>query len=150
MKLMSALAVSAAIAVPAAAVTPARPFTPGLWETKATVNSVEGAGAMGLIAKMMRGKTTTVQSCITAEDAARGPQEMLKQNKSCTFTHYSMIGSQVNAEMVCQRGNETMTVVTTGTFTPTEYSGTSQMSSNSGSEMRISSTSTGKLIGSCK
>lgn len=129
----------------------ATPVQPGEWETKVTIDAVDMPGAPPMVANMMRGRTTTVKHCITAADAAKGPQEMLKSNKSCTFTRYSMAGGKLSSEMVCKQGGSTMTATSTGSFTPTSFTGTGKAVTTGGAmPMTMSSTTVGRRIGDCK
>ena len=84
---------------------------PGRWEIAITINSVEMKGVPPGIAKMMIGKTTRVRHCITPEAAARGPQDLLKSDKSCVFTRYSMVGGRLDSAMSCRQGGGTMTLL---------------------------------------
>ena len=118
--------------------------------TSATINSVVMPGAPAGVVKMMTGRTTTVKHCITPAEASRGPQEMLKQSKSCSFTHYAMTSGRLSSTMVCKQGGGTMTATTTGTFTPTAFSASSRMvTTGGGMPMTMTSTSTGRRIGDC-
>ena len=124
--------------------------TPGLWEIAVTINSADMPGAPAAIAKMMVGKTVTVKHCITPEDAARGPQDMLKSDKSCVFTKYSMAGGKLNSEMTCTRGGSTVTAVSSGSFTPTSFTATGRSTVSGQMPMTTNATTVGKRIGDCK
>ena len=123
---------------------------PGQWETKVTINTVDMPGAPPTVANMMRGKTTTIRHCMTAEEAAKGPQEMMKNNKACTFTRYSMTGGKLSSEMVCKQGNSTTTATTAGTFTPTSFNATGKTVTTGGSmPVTMTSTTSGQRVGAC-
>ena len=139
-----------AASVPAVALAQGVGVTPGQWETTVTINSVNMPGQPAMIANMMTGKTTKVKHCITPEEAARGPQDMLKSNKACNFTRFSMVGGKMNSEMTCKMGANTMTAVTTGSFTPTGYTSTARTVQTGAMPMTMTSSSTGRLIGPCK
>ena len=141
---MTLLATSAVVLAQGAGV------TPGKWEIAVTINSVTMPGQPDEIARMMTGKTTKVTHCITPEEAARGPQDMLKSSKECKFTKYSMVGGKLSSEMVCQMGSGTMTAVSSGSFSPTGFTTTGRSVTTGAMSMTMTSTSVGRLLGPCK
>ena len=143
---LSAFAVAAGAGV---ALAQASGIQPGQWETTVTIDSMEMPGAPAGIAKMMVGKTTRVTHCMTAEEAARGPQEMLKSNKSCTFTRYSMAGGRIDSEMTCKQGAQTTIAVSTGSFTPTSFTAKGRMVSTGQMATTMTMTSVGRRVGDC-
>lgn len=139
------------LAVPGLALAQSSPVTPGQWDIAVTINTVEAPGAPPFIARMMQGKTTRVKHCITAADAARGPQDMLKSSKTCTFTKYSMANGRLDSAMTCTSGGQTTTSTSTGSFTPTSFSAQGRSVTSGGSmPMTVTSTTSGKLVGACK
>ena len=139
------------LAVPALALAQSSGITPGQWEYAVTMTSIDAPGAPAFIAKMMQGKTTRVKHCITPADAARGPQDLMKSNKSCTFTKYSMANGKLSSEMVCVNGGQTTTSVSSGNFTPTSFTSQGRSVTTGGSmPMTVTTTAAGKLIGPCK
>lgn len=141
----------ALLAVPALALAQSSGVTPGQWETAVTINTVDAPGAPAFIAKMMAGKTTRVKHCITAADAARGPQDMLKQSKTCTFTRYSMANGKLSSEISCVNGGQTTVSTSTGSFTPTSFTAQGRSVTTGGSmPMTVTTTATGRLVGPCK
>ena len=123
---------------------------PGQWETTLKIQSMTMEGAPPQVAAMMRGHTTTVRSCLTAADAAKGPQELLKTNKSCSFTRYDMAGGRLSTEMVCRQGGSTTTATSTGSYTPTSMTAQSHVVGTGRMAMNMTSTVTGRRIGDCK
>ena len=123
---------------------------PGQWEIAVTINSADMPGAPPAIAKMMVGRTTRIKHCITPEDAARGPQDMLKSDKNCIFTKYSMVGGKLNSEMTCTRGGTTTTAVSTGTFTPTSFTANGRSTVSGQMPVTMTATTVGKRVGDCK
>ncbi len=136
-----------ALALPAQA---APGIQPGEWEIAVTINSVDMPGAPAGVANMMRGKTTTIRHCITPADAARGPQDMMKSDRTCTFTRYSMTGGQLSSEMTCVRRNMTITATSSGSFTPVSFTATGRSVATGGMTMTTTSTTTGRRVGDCK
>lgn len=128
----------------------AGPIQPGQWEIAVTVDSADMPGAPPAVAKMMVGRTTRLQQCVTPEDAARGPQDMLNSDKNCTFTKYSMAGGKLNSEMTCKRGGSTVTATSTGSFTPTSFTATGRSVVSGQMPMTMTATTSGKRVGDCK
>lgn len=127
---------------------------PGQWEASSTINSIDMPGAPPQVAQMMKsqmsgGKKTRMTYCITPQQAAQGPQEMLKQNPSCRFTKYSMKGGMISTEMSCAQNGGTMTARASGSYTPTSFNVTSNAVMSGQMSMRLSSTSVGRRIGPC-
>ena len=137
--------------LPALALAQSSGVTPGQWETAVTINTVEAPGAPPVLAKMMQGKTTRVKHCITAADAARGPQDMLKSSKTCTFTRYSMANGKLSSQITCANGGQTTVSTSTGSFTPTSFTSQGRSVTTGGSmPMTVTTTATGRLVGPCK
>jgi hypothetical protein len=139
-----------ACALPLAAQAQGTGIEPGAWEVAVTITSLDMPSAPPAIANMLRGRTTKVSHCLTPEEAARGPQDMLKTNKSCAFTRYSMTRGQLSSEMVCQQAGSQITAVSTGSFTPTSFSATGQSVSTGSMPMTMTSTSVGQRVGDFK
>lgn len=122
---------------------------PGQWEATVTIQSMSMPGAPPQVAAMMKGKATRQSYCITKEQAAKGPQEMLKQNPSCRFTKYSMSGGVISTAMTCSQNGGTMTVQANGTYTPTSFNMSSTALMSGRMSMRMTSTSSGRRVGPC-
>ncbi len=123
---------------------------PGKWEIVTTVQSVDMPGAPPFVATMMKGKPVKVSQCVTPEQAANGPQEMLKINKQCRFTRYSMAGGKLDSVVVCQQGGGTMTATSSGSFTATGFSTNGRTVMTGPHAMTLTATSVGRRIGECK
>lgn len=124
--------------------------TPGKWEIVTTVNSVDMPGAPPFVANMMKGKPIKVSHCLTPEEAARGPQDMMKARKECTFTRYSMAGGKLDSVMVCQQGGGTMTATSSGSFTPTSFTSSARTVMTGAQQMTMTATAVGTRVGDCK
>lgn len=122
---------------------------PGQWESTVTIHSIDMPGAPPEVAKMMKGKTTMQKYCISPEQAAKGPREMLKQNPSCRFTRYAMAGGKLDTAMTCNQDGGTMTAQASGSYTPTSFNLTSTAVMSGKMAMTMRSTSTGRRLGSC-
>jgi hypothetical protein len=127
--------------------------TPGQWQTTVKVTSMEMPGAPPQVAEMMKksaaGGAHTVSHCVTPQQAAQGPREMIKQNKSCKFNKFSMSGGKFSTEMTCLQEGGTMTVRSAGSYGPNSFKATSAMTMSG--RMRMASTSevTGRRLGPC-
>ncbi len=145
-----AFAVTIGALIAGAAFGQAAGVQPGKWEIAVTVNSMEMPGLPAGIAKMMVGKTTRIKHCITPADAARGPQDLLKAGKACTFSKYSLVGGKMNSEFTCTSGGQVTTTVSSGRFAPTEFTATGRAVATGSTPMTMTSTSVGRRIGDCK
>jgi hypothetical protein len=146
MRRSSGLAFIAAITLSTAA---QAQIEPGQWEATVTVQSMSMPGAPPQVAAMMKGKATRQSYCITKEQAAKGPQEMLKQNPSCHFTRYSMNGGVISTAMTCSQNGGTMTVQANGQYTATSFNVSSTAVMSGKMSMRMTSTSSGRRVGPC-
>jgi len=121
----------------------------GQWEVVTTVEQVTMPGAPPAVAQMMKGKPITVRHCITPEQAARGPRDMLKNDKSCTVKSYAMTGNRLTSEIVCKQGGNTMTATSSGTFTPTGYTLRGKTVMTGQQAMTMTTSAVGRRIGAC-
>ena len=145
------MAIGLAGAIGGVALAQATGVQPGMWEYAVTINTVDAPGAPAFIANMMRGKTTKIKHCLTAEEASQGPQEVMKTTKSCSFTKYSLVGSQMNTQMTCAQGGSTTVSTSSGTITPTSFTATGKSVTTGGAmPMTVTTSSTGHRIGECK
>ena len=123
---------------------------PGQWEMISTTKSVEMPNAPPQVARMMEGRSSTLRRCITSEQAAaNGLREMVKANKSCTLSHFTMSGGKYDAEMTCSQSGGTMMASTTGTYTPTTMSSTSRIMIKGPTPMTMTNSVVGKRVGAC-
>jgi len=122
---------------------------PGQWEVTSNVVSADIPGAPPRAAEAMR-KPHVMRSCVTPEQAARGPLAVTKESSNCRITRRAMGGGKMSAEMVChQPGGGTMTATTSGSFTPVSFAMTTRMVMTGAQAMSVTSTATGKRVGAC-
>ncbi len=129
--------------------------TPGQWETVVTIKSMEMPDAPPQVAQMMKsrmagGKPTRTTYCVTAEQAAKGPQEMLKQNPSCRFTKFSMAGGRISTEMSCKQEGGTMTARSSGTYTAKAFNVNANVVMSGQMSMTMASSNVGRWLGPCR
>ena len=128
----------------------AQSVQPGNWEIVTTVESIELPGAPAGIAAMMKGRPLKVSHCVTPEEAARGPQDMIKARKECQFARYSMTGGKLSSEMTCKQGGSSMTTTVDGSFTATSFTTSGRTVATGGRPMTMTATTVGHRIGDCR
>ena len=126
---------------------------PGQWETTVKVTKMDMPGAPPQMADAMKrsmaGAPRTFSHCVTPEQAAKGPQEMVKENKSCQMKNFSMAGGHYTAEMTCAQNGEATTVKSSGSYSPTSYSATSTMTMSGRMHMSTTNEVSGRWVGPC-
>lgn len=133
-----------------AAAGPTLPIKPGKWETTATIDDASMPGMPAFLVKRMIGHSTTIQQCITPEQAADGPRAVIENTKGkCHYTSFNAAGGKFNAVLECVAGSGTMTSTATGTYTATTLETTSSGTATGHAAMTTKSHSVGHLIGPC-
>lgn len=123
----------------------ATPILPGKWVTTTTVLAASMPGAPPQVTAMMKGRPTTVTSCITPADAANGPRTLAeKSNGRCSYTQFSMAAGRLNTAMSCKGG---MTARSAGSYTPTSLSLDGTMTGAGG--MIVKMHTEGRRVGAC-
>lgn len=117
---------------------------PGLWEITTQITDFGMAGAPPGLAGMMK-KPHSMRQCVTPQQAAQGPGDMLKRDGSCKIGHYTLAGGTLDADVTC-RG---MHMVEHGSFTPTSFTVQSHAEDGGNGGMTMASTITARLVGSC-
>jgi hypothetical protein len=73
-------------------------------------------------------KPRTIISCVTPEQASKGPGDMLKMaNASCTATTSTFAGGRIALAMSCKLKNGTLSIKTTGNYSPTQVTTDSEV-----------------------
>ena len=123
---------------------------PGQWDIAVTTDSIEMPGMPAGAANAMRGKAMHIQHCITPADALKGPQEMLKSDKSCAFGKITTTGNVVHADIICKpAGGGMMHSVSDSTYTPTGFTAHGRTVMTGPTTMTVVATTVGKRIGPC-
>lgn len=101
--------------------TPPPKLEPEKWEVKMQASDLKMANMPKGIPANPPVRTSSV--CLTREQAAKGPAEMLQQaGADCTVTSSNFAGGKIETELTCKMpGNTTMHSKSTGTFTPTSF-----------------------------
>jgi len=153
---------NASVADVAAATRDAVKLQPGKWETSITILSLEGPGLPPNMAAAMKQRMAgqKVETCLTPEQAARPPQDMLGAAKNCTYETFEMSGGKLSGTLVCRNapgmpGGE-MHATMSGNFASTSYDVTSDttmsmpaMPGRPAGDVTSKTQVTGKRIGDC-
>jgi len=141
-------------------------ITPGEWENSVTILDVkldesklppEARGMVGPMLQSMVGKVNGTKSCITPEEAAKPDASFMSGNEdaNCSYQRFDMSGGKMDIAMTCepekgQRGGAAE-ITMTGTYSPTSYDMTMDMTADAGEigPMTIKANSKGKRIGEC-
>ncbi len=109
---------------------------PGEWETTSEIVDVTMENApQGMPPGMMdtmKGRKTTVKTCLTPEQAEKPNADFLTAQKgsNCTYSGFEMAGGTIKGNVSCtggQGGNAT--VAMTGIYTPASYTMTMDVTS---------------------
>ncbi|MEO9129881.1 MAG: DUF3617 domain-containing protein [Sphingomonas sp.] len=154
---------NASVGEVAAATQDAVKLEPGKWETSITILSLEGPGLPPNMATAMkdRMKGQKVETCLTPEQAAKPPQDMLGAAKNCTYEKFEMGGGKMSGTLVCKNapgmpGGE-MRATMSGNFASTNYNITSESTMSmpampgapAGGVMTSKTQVVGKRLGAC-
>ncbi len=107
---------------------------PGEWETSSSIRMQTMPNMPPQVAEMMRnrmGKPIVVRSCITPEEAARGP-ETRSPDKKCKLINISYEAGRMTSEMQCNHDGAVTRIKMQGSYSPTSYEMDGQMSSSGG------------------
>ena len=155
----SVQAENASVAEVAAATKDAVKLEPGKWETTVKILSIEGPGITPATAGAMKQQTQKAETCLTPEQAAKPPQDMLGAAKNCMYEKYEMGGGTMSGTLVCKGmpgmpAGEMRTSMS-GKFASTSYELTSETTVNmpggptGNGKMTSKSQVTGKRLGAC-
>lgn len=122
---------------------------PGKWEVKVKVSDLKMPSMPNAPSAPPEVSTTT---CITPEQAEKGPGDFLKQAKmDCTATTSSFAGGRISAEMACKMpgGNGEMKSKTTGSYSSTSMTTDAEMTMTGAVAMSQKVHTEAKRIGEC-
>jgi hypothetical protein len=127
---------------------------PGEWEVTMAIRSTEMSGMpAGMPAPNI--PPTTMRSCVTPEQVARGNAAFLsggahRPGFDCDYSRVTIAGGRIQGTSTCTGPNLQSTVTLDGSFTPTSYEMDEQMQSTvHGHAMRSTNHLTGRRIGDC-
>lgn len=122
---------------------------PGEWEVKMQVSDMKMPSMPNAPAAP---PAMTTKTCITPEQAAKGPGDFIKQAKlDCTATTSNFAGGTITAEMTCKMpgGKGEMHSKTTGSYTPTSMTTDAEVSMTGAMTMSQKMHTEAKRIGEC-
>jgi hypothetical protein len=128
----------------------------GQWEATNEILSANAPGMPEGMLKQMVGQKTTVQNCITPEQAAKPSANFLaaQENSNCTYQDWSMDGGRMTGTMTCEGGEMPGKMVMTmdGRYGSTSYDMNMDMQTTglpNNMSMVIKARTTGKRVGDC-
>ena len=129
---------------------------PGQWEATNEIVSATAPGMPEGVLKQMVGQKTTVQNCITPEQAARPSANFLaaQENSNCTYQDWSMDGGRMTGTMTCEGGEMPgkMVMKMDGNYGSTRYDMNMDMNTTglpNNMSMTIKARTTGRRVGDC-
>ena len=129
---------------------------PGQWEATNEIVSATAPGMPPDMLKQMVGNKTTVNNCITPEQAARPSANFLaaQENSNCTYQDWSMDGGRMTGTMTCEGGQMPgkMVMKMNGNYGSTSYDMNMDMQTTglpNNMSMNIKARTTGRRIGDC-
>jgi hypothetical protein len=122
---------------------------PGKWETKIEVTELKMSGMpAGMTVPKPAPMTTT--TCMTPEQASKGPGDLLKQaNADCTVNSSTYAGGKIAMDMNCKLPTGTMAMKTTGTYTATSMASDAEVSMTGKTSMTQKVHSEAHRVGEC-
>jgi hypothetical protein len=123
---------------------------PGKWQTTIEITDLKIANAPAGMPAMPKPAPTTVTTCMTPEQASKGPGELLKNAKAdCSMTRNVYEGGKMDVAMTCKLPTGTMSSKTTGTYSPTEMTSDAEVEMTGKMSMTEKVHTSAKRIGEC-
>ena len=129
---------------------------PGQWEATNEIVSASAPGMPEGVLQQMVGQKTTVQNCITPEQAAKPSANFLaaQENSNCTYQDWSMNRGRMTGTMTCEGGEMPGKMVMTmdGKYGSTSYDMNMSMETTGlpdNMSMTIKARTSGKRVGDC-
>ena len=130
---------------------------PGQWQNMVQVldMDIQGEGMTPAISARMKQAMAsrppeTVKSCLTPEDAAKGPAALMAGKMHCNFTKSEIAGGHSSTAMTCDLPTGRLSSTGEGVYTPTSYSVESHGSLTGGKmSMTMHTRTSGEWLGQC-
>lgn len=127
---------------------------PGKWENKVEILDMEMPGAPPQMAAAIRKgmasrQPEAVTSCLSPEDAAKGPANAMLDKAHCSFTKADTGGGHISTAMTCNMPNGTLSTQGEGVYTPTSYTVEGHGSLTGRMSMTMHTRTAGKWLGEC-
>jgi len=130
---------------------------PGQWQATNEILSASAPGLPKGALDQMIGHKTTIENCVTPEQAERPSANFLaaQKNSDCTYQDFSMEGGRVTGTMSCKGGQApgTMVMKMDGRYDARSYDLNMEMIASEmpqGMSMNLKARTTGRRIGECK
>lgn len=122
---------------------------PGKWETRMEVTDIKMSGMpAGMTVPKPAPMTTT--TCMTPEQASKGPGDLLKRaDTDCTINSSTYAGGKIAMDMNCKMPTGAMAMKTTGTYTPTSMVTDAEVSMTGKTSMTQKVHSEAHRVGEC-
>jgi len=122
---------------------------PGKWETKMEVTDLKMSG-MPAGMTVPKPAPVTATTCMTPEQASKGPGDLLKQaNTDCTINSSTYAGGKIAMDMNCKMPTGTMAMKTTGTYTATSMATDAEVSMTGKTSMTQKVHTEAHRVGEC-
>jgi hypothetical protein len=129
---------------------------PGQWEATNEIVSANAPGMPAGVLDQMVGQKTTVQNCVTPEQAAKPSANFLaaQENSNCTYQDWAMKGGRMTGTMTCEGGEMPGKMVMTmdGRYGATSYDMSMNMETTGlpdNMSMTIKARTSGRRVGDC-
>ena len=120
---------------------------PGKWETTVQVSDLKMEG-MPTMPSMPPAQKVT--SCLTPEQARKGPAEVMKNAKADCVTNRSVFaGGRIDVDLSCKMPSGQIAIRSTGTFSPTEVVTDSEMTTSGAHAMSQKTHTVARRVGEC-
>jgi hypothetical protein len=129
---------------------------PGKWANTVQIldMDVQGEGMTPAISARMKQAIAarppeTVTSCLSAEEAAKGPSAAMLDKAHCSFTKADTGGGHISTAMSCDMPGGKLTSQGEGVYSPTGYTVDGHGSMTGRMSMTMHTRTTGKWLGEC-
>lgn len=122
---------------------------PGKWEARVETLDINMPGAPPQMLAALKGRASTVTTCVTAEQASRDPATVLHSAKNCRFLNHQFGGGTISSNLVCTGPTGQMNVTSSGTYTRTSYSVTGKAVMTGKRAMTMTTRTSGRWLGPC-
>lgn len=127
---------------------------PGKWENRVEILEMDMPGAPPQMQAAIRQgmashQPEAVTSCLSADEAAKGPANAFLDKAHCSFTKADTGGGHISTAMTCDMPNGKLTSQGEGIYTPTSYTVEGHGSMTGRMSMTMHTRTTGKWLGEC-
>lgn len=139
-----AAACIAVLSMPAHSSAAGAGLQPGVWLIESRVRELDAPGVPALLAKTLA-RPTTVRHCLTAEEAAQGPERLLSAGRSgCRYTKLHLQDGKLDASFQCPGDTH---AEMTGVYTQTSFRALNRL--RTGASVAVVAEVTARRHGDC-